>query len=732
MSEKDEQLLRHGVKTVMLREFVEALGSKWGLIFAKYAYLVGRSDFTRLFLHIARKIRCRGEEDLMDQLKEIGRLSVEFSVLVSDSVYSFLMDIHTLGGYDTILHKKDVMATIADEVGVAPEPIDSVLQEEMLSRIRKIVKSCIRVNPEPFSFEHFVGFRDVWATQGASTLDGGVYLEASDGYKKKVKGKLANSLRYTDAQLCELARESGQRAIIRPFLKEDEPGKARVVYGYDFRSYLRCSFADRLVKSWEGDKAWCPVGYDARKKAMMRLNLMTSMNGKRTAVSLDQSAFDTRQRKEWVACAIESIFERLIESYEGLGLEHIASQLKELKEVELQSFATAHVEGVCDWKVGVPSGHKWTAMVDSFLNRASAELNAERGGFEIETSYFQGDDAILIGYEKAGEVDWPALYSDLGLKVNDSKTWISKEGFDFLHEIYRGREVRAFPARIGRALIWKKPNLGRDVGSAESRLRERLADCLRGARRGLESSRSVAIGAILRFAKTRKQSVRESTVVEAVSTPCFLGGFGFGRTGRMSFSFEGGEVVTERYTIKSGVVGMSRQLYPALISRLSGSVMLRTSECRILFRRVVCTKQTPRSGSFGYSIKIKTSWSVEDGVEWARSLRLEMKLLGRGKSLFSVADIPDGRLRAMGLRGVDVLRRYKKYVSKLNFNLDCDKTTGESWAAVADKCNRYWIGICAWFAELGKDISADLEKETTMVRGWLLGYVHRWGITIKV
>jgi hypothetical protein len=585
------------------------------------------------------------------------------------------------------------------------------------------------VSDDVVGFEEYVAFRDGWATQGASTLNGAVTLAGPGGYKVRVKGKLASSLHLSDADLCARARTENV-AKIKPFRKEDEPVKTRIVYGYDFFSFLRQSYCDGLVQTWEGVEPWMPVGYDMRKKAEMRIMLGSYLRSGKRAVSIDQSAFDTRQKKSWVRRCIECIFCNVEEQLRGRGDIERADEVRELALVELESFDNAEIEGVCKWEVGVPSGMRWTAVIDSILNRASAETVAEELNFDIAFARYQGDDAILVGEGPSNA--WAQTYARLGLNVNQAKTWVCGDRCDFLHEVYDGVSARGFPARIGKSVIWKKPNLGRDFENANARLFEKVSDCLKGVRRGLGGCRLVATNLILRWVKRRGGSARY--VREALDTPAYMGGFGFAGWGRRAVKVSGGEVIERRYVIRSGVHSQYNAFKDIILSRISGGTALKTDKCVMVFEAVKGLKDTPEVEVAGVGVKIKTSWTWRDGVPWSVSLKWEQML--RGRVLPERQCVPDGWLRGntSATMAVKCCSAYKRYVARLKLNLENSETTGESWASFTDKMNRYWCGIVGYWCRTMQFAKMDIKSKGCLKRVMVtvLRYVGQWGLEVKV
>jgi len=105
------------------------------------------------------------------------------------------------------------------------------------------------------------------------------------------------------------------------------------------------------------------------------------------------------QTKKAVRYAMEAVFDAAILAARA----DLKAELTRMRDVELLAFDNAIVifrtpEGELriEWKRGVPSGHAWTALIDTLINRAEAETVAEDLGVEILDARYQGDDAVLF------------------------------------------------------------------------------------------------------------------------------------------------------------------------------------------------------------------------------------------------------------------------------------------------------------------------------------------------
>jgi hypothetical protein len=106
-----------------------------------------------------------------------------------------------------------------------------------------------------------------------------------------------------------------------------------------------------------------------------------------------------------------------------------------------------------EWNNGLPSGWRWTAVLDTIINIASfnviKDITQSRLGKNIHISnlYAQGDDVILA----TKTVDTAACimdtYEKLGYEVHPLKTFISRNRAEFLRRSYEVTGVTGYIAR---------------------------------------------------------------------------------------------------------------------------------------------------------------------------------------------------------------------------------------------------------------------------------------------
>jgi hypothetical protein len=207
----------------------------------------------------------------------------------------------------------------------------------------------------------------------------------------------------------------------------------------------------------------------------------------------------------------------------------INPEAKECIDWELDSLRSVFInyEGrTLQWRNGILSGYKFTALLDSILNRAESRYVCERLSIKPIFEVYQGDDATMGFSKPVNVVALADEYSKIGLVVNPSKTWHSTGITEYLHEIYYKGMVLGFPARSFKAVAWSSPITGSGGTFGSAKTRALLSTFLMCQRRGLN-----VLPMVWRFMKTL--GLKDEVKFQAwVRTPVYFGGFGMGDDGR--------------------------------------------------------------------------------------------------------------------------------------------------------------------------------------------------------
>jgi hypothetical protein len=306
---------------------------------------------------------------------------------------------------------------------------------------------------------------------------------------------------------------------------------------------------------------------------------------------------------------------------------------------------------------------------------------------------YQGDDALVVLKSEIDKFEVSRMYCELGLEVNPEKTWVTQGNTEYLHELYFRDHVRAFPARIFRAIAWRKPlaNLAEgDYGAAKT---QSFISVLRmAARRGLD-----VVDIARRFIKTLVSNFDEPKFTAWLRTPYIFGGFGFGTSGRMELKCLTRNTRSLRVFV-DGISNRSGLWKHAAKMRAMGVVPMPGIRNTWVFGRVRGEdKMDPlRASELHNQPRPRTDWMLDDVAvkkdAYLRKLKLEWKLR-EGKRIFE-SDLPShfGQFKDLD----KAYRTYRRMVAEA-IGIESAIAGPETYFRIKDWANRVWAGMCFRF-----------------------------------
>lgn len=520
LSEVDQRLLQnHDFKFHMYYSY---LGPKYN-----YIYSFVRSMYPpNMRIGLDNVLRSLNndytEKDFLNLIKDFGTYLLEKIINEKDDLYLYyFVELHYVAGYDTYHHRSYNMYTDCEpffKKRVFPREISEIYKKNIRQTIDKI-----RFKYAPNArFDDWVKYRDNWAIMGSSNI--GKKMEiVTDGFKKssKINSKFTNTMLYTDEQLLRMLHEYRPHEI-RPFLKDNESAKARIVIGYDTLSYIRCSFLESLIKNLNPEEDyWTSVGFDPDKLYNVRERFDRAFDDKNEKlVCTDQSAFDQHQYKEMFIYAFEYLCNKL-SKYNPC--------VSEIKELELYGLRHAYFNMGThhrSWENGLCSGHKFTALLGSVLNRAASITAADIAGStaKINFSIFQGDDATMVVTKDFDTDRFLKAYSTMDMVVNPMKTWKSDTRTEYLHQLYIKGQVYALPIRACLGMLFKDPQTTREI--PDQKFVSYISELRQASRRGNNVDKLLKFWCLKYFSKY-SSGIKWNSIYAYLHTPASLGGGGF-------------------------------------------------------------------------------------------------------------------------------------------------------------------------------------------------------------
>lgn len=499
-------------------------GEKYNNILSAARYTLANDDLKCAFDIIMYYINPEWSEGTyMSFVKDFGTYLLEKVINKNYPLYLLnFVEIHMLSGYDTYLHRKfDI------KKDVLPFSISRSIDPEYDALFKKnITKTIDMIDIAQYpkaNFDDFVKYRDNWNLMGSATIGQPMKIK-TDGFRKasRIASKTTNLLYYDDKTLLEQLRLY-RGHVIKPFLKTDEAAKSRVVIGYDTRSYIRCSFLELFIQNFNGIEKWTTVGDDPQTLYQIREQVNENIKSKKyRMICTDQSAFDQHQYKHLFIYAFNTLCQRI---------ERLNPQVKEIRELENYGMNNAKIYlpdgSTLPWKNGLLSGHKFTALIGSILNRSATMTALQISNCAQHFGVFQGDDALLFMDKDADYNSFLDAYKKLDLVVNPMKSWHGLDRTEYLHQVYIKNMVIALPLRAQLGLYFKDP---KSLDVAMDQVFNATIDQYRMARRRGLNVDNLALSYVRDFLRHRANLSGNKLVHESYNylhTPTLYSGGGF-------------------------------------------------------------------------------------------------------------------------------------------------------------------------------------------------------------
>ena len=179
-------------------------------------------------------------------------------------------------------------------------------------------------------------------------------------------------------------------------------------------------------------------------------------------VPLDQGSFDEKQSKLSIAVTLLAVGQHF--EKENIPQDSMDVWATMWDSLFVHGASVEWGDNKDEWRNGLPSGWRWTAVLDTILNvcsfRAIIKIIQQRLGrhFFIGNFYAQGDDVVFT----ATDLDAIRLiidtYKKLGYEVHRLKTYISRGRAEFLRQSYEQQfGVTDYTARTVHGLRFKNP-----------------------------------------------------------------------------------------------------------------------------------------------------------------------------------------------------------------------------------------------------------------------------------
>ncbi|QJD26156.1 polymerase [Schistocephalus solidus toti-like virus 1] len=479
---------------------------------------------------------CRSTDCLKETTEFLKLLSVYAKASAPDVLEaSWLVDLHRARGHVDPLSGDDLVAAAEHWLCSPHEHTPSVsfywsclCYVKGLDWLQSTFGARSQLNIE--EYEHNFWEARPWGTSGASDRYD-VKIGVQDGRVVKAP-KTKNMLAlYTTRSQLEAKVFCPRREIIMVGPKTDEFGKARHILRGDDATYLRHSYLDDILYSkltpgeesrrspvtcspndWRHSLRYAGRGVDDRK-----LNIL-----------FDHSGFDEHQSIVLVRGFLLAVIE--------MAARHLPLSVRRMADTAHASAILPALVGcpskphIGDHLGGLPSGWRWTALLDTVLNYSltMTAWDVVLPGAVPRAALFMGDDSLVqvdrCHFGSSTRV--AALINSLGYELSTLKNYASTVTADFLGYTLLGeRNITGAPSRIAISII-SRHNVPNSQQSKLDLAFTRVWTWMLFSKRATRIGGPPPTWAMLTRDIDRATGLSATSVVSVMQTPRHLGGLG--------------------------------------------------------------------------------------------------------------------------------------------------------------------------------------------------------------
>lgn len=335
-------------------------------------------------------------------------------------------------------------------------------------------------------------------------------------------------------------------------MEKSEGGKIRPIVKTGSAMFRKMDYLSQWCEDgFKNSRLSTLFGSAANQEWIDRDLLASARNPYLWKVPMDQSNFDWHQSKASIMTIIAVMGMYISKRIRNRGFDRVW-------EAMWDSIFAQPVEVHCGkwkyyWENGMPSGFRWTALIDTLLNitsfRVAVKIASGLKGREIYIAHHrsQGDDVAFATTDLEDVALVMHVYNKLGYEAHPSKTFYSRYRTEFLRKSYEdGVGITGYLARTLLSIRFRSPILEIPIARA-SRLYSRLTAwhlmTLRGAKP------KSAVDCYLWDAE--QIGVDRRTASNFALTPASFGGAGLWPEGLMSAHLKKDFTTYMNYDIKT-------------------------------------------------------------------------------------------------------------------------------------------------------------------------------------
>ncbi|KAL4702455.1 hypothetical protein ACJJTC_018842 [Scirpophaga incertulas] len=310
----------------------------------------------------------------------------------------------------------------------------------------------------------------VWM-RGKAGTGATVAIRIEGKVKRTRRYKGVDAVLYSDRQIeNEILGLAHEEMVV---LQKSEGGKVRPVLKTGNRINRKMDFLSEVVeKGLYGSRVSTLFAGAQGNEDIDIMWARQVRNPDSLKVPLDQGGFDQHQSLPTIRAVLTAIGDVCISATRP------GSEYRRVWEVLWHSLIGRRVEirlggESFTWGNGIPSGWRWTALLDTLLNYCS--LKAIQGvtqirvgrGIPLGNITVQGDDVMMTAKNLEDAAEIIAGYGDAGYEVHPSKTFFSRERGEFLRRSYEPGIITGYITRTQLAIRFRNPVLEMPVSKEE-------------------------------------------------------------------------------------------------------------------------------------------------------------------------------------------------------------------------------------------------------------------------
>lgn len=336
-------------------------------------------------------------------------------------------------------------------------------------------------NPHALTFNDFIRKSRKWITSGVA-YDAAV--EVRDVGKNKIvksqQNKWTFALLYTPNEIIKMVNET-ERSEYRSAVKVELGGRARIFIIGDVIQQITQSYVSYLVEPRIRDVVSYFLWYsNSAQIEWYKQRVRDLRSGDWTFAPIDASSFDQNVGTDEVN-AVFSALRKLLLRWEGI---YASEGIKYLDKIR-SMFWAARVRVVnqprspptyVDWEHGVPSGIRWTALIDTLVNigRARFILNTSFPDPRLsdKAEGLKPNNAVKLGkatvvgmgdddafkFRNAADADLCVdLYNRQGYGVHPAKNFTDNKRDEFLRKVTIFNGVKGYFTRKIQGNYFRNP-----------------------------------------------------------------------------------------------------------------------------------------------------------------------------------------------------------------------------------------------------------------------------------